>query len=99
MRTPTILAGPAGKTVVQVYFGQDLSSRVRFSKMLLGFTKVDIPANAVDVPVKVRLCTTRHMRSTPGAAADLRGFSLHRRSHREHSGSVSLEDTAWVCVV
>ena len=48
-------AGPAGKTVVQVYFGQDLSSRVRFSKMLLGFKKVAIPANAVDVAVTVPL--------------------------------------------
>ena len=33
-------AGPAGLCVVQVYFSQQQSSRVRFDRMLLGFTKV-----------------------------------------------------------
>jgi beta-glucosidase len=37
--------GPAGACVVQVYFSQQLSSRVRFDKMLLGFTKVAVPAD------------------------------------------------------
>jgi hypothetical protein len=33
-----------GKVVVQVYFMQELSSRVRFSQMLLGFAKVVVKA-------------------------------------------------------
>ena len=33
-----------GKTVVQVYFSQNLASRVRFSKMLLSFAKVTVQA-------------------------------------------------------
>jgi beta-glucosidase len=37
--------GPAGLCVVQVYFSQLLSSRVRFDRMLLGFAKVAVPAN------------------------------------------------------
>ena len=48
----------AGKTVVQVYFSQNLCSRVRFSNMLLGFEKVEVPGGstreAVKVPLKVR---------------------------------------------
>ena len=47
-----------GKVVVQVYFSQMLASRVRFSKMLLSFTKITVKAgqtlDGVKVPVKVR---------------------------------------------
>ena len=47
-----------GKIVVQVYFSQNLASRVRFSKMLLSFAKVTVKAGqtleGVKVPVKVR---------------------------------------------
>lgn len=38
--------GPAGKCVIQVYYSQSIASRVRFERMLLGFAKVDVPANS-----------------------------------------------------
>eukprot|EP00036_Acanthoecidae_sp_10tr_P008832 CAMPEP_0182916124 /NCGR_PEP_ID=MMETSP0105_2-20130417/756_1 /TAXON_ID=81532 ORGANISM="Acanthoeca-like sp., Strain 10tr" /NCGR_SAMPLE_ID=MMETSP0105_2 /ASSEMBLY_ACC=CAM_ASM_000205 /LENGTH=786 /DNA_ID=CAMNT_0025053053 /DNA_START=1 /DNA_END=2361 /DNA_ORIENTATION=- len=37
--------GPAGLCVVQVYFSQEYSTRVRYDQMLLGFAKVAVPAN------------------------------------------------------
>jgi hypothetical protein len=43
----------AGKIVVQVYFAQQLASRVRFSKMLLAFTKVAVKAGETLKGVKV----------------------------------------------
>lgn len=48
-------SGPAGKCVVQVYFSQQLSSRARYQQMLLGFTKVALPANSTGTPAKVSL--------------------------------------------
>ena len=45
----------AGKTVVQVYFSQDLCSRVRFSNMLLGFEKVEVQGDTTSKGVKVPL--------------------------------------------
>jgi beta-glucosidase len=45
----------AGKTVVQVYFSQDLCSRVRFSNMLLGFEKVEVEGDTTSKGVKVPL--------------------------------------------
>lgn len=47
--------GPSGKCVVQAYFSQDLASRVRYSQMLLGFTKVSVPADAKAFPVTLTL--------------------------------------------
>jgi beta-glucosidase len=45
----------AGKTVVQIYFSQDLCSRVRFSKMLLGFGKVEVAGGTTSKSVKMPL--------------------------------------------
>ena len=45
----------AGKVVVQVYFSQDLSSRVRFDNMLLGFGKIEVAAGATVKGAKVTL--------------------------------------------
>eukprot|EP00041_Stephanoeca_diplocostata_P013637 m.240352 g.240352 ORF g.240352 m.240352 type:complete len:814 (+) comp19412_c0_seq2:86-2527(+) len=47
--------GPAGKVVVQVYFSQALSSRVRFAKMLLGFKKISVAADSTLSGVSVNL--------------------------------------------
>lgn len=47
--------GPAGKLVIQAYFSQDLASRVRYQQMLLGFTKVEVPANAKGMPATITL--------------------------------------------
>ena len=47
--------GPAGACVIQVYYSQDKASRVRYSKMLLGFTKVPVPANSKGTPVTIPL--------------------------------------------
>lgn len=44
-----------GKTVVQVYFSQNLCSRVRFANMLLGFEKVEVPGDTTSKGVKVPL--------------------------------------------
>ena len=43
------------KTVIQVYFSQDLCSRVRFSNMLLGFAKVEVAGGTTSKGVKVQL--------------------------------------------
>merc|ERR1712048_1266628 len=42
-----------GKIVVQVYFSQNLASRVRFSKMLLAFEKVTVKASSTLSGAKV----------------------------------------------
>lgn len=47
--------GPAGQCVVQVYFSQDLASRVRYQFMLLGFAKVAVPANSPGTVATVQL--------------------------------------------
>jgi beta-glucosidase len=39
-------SGPAVDFVVQVYFSQNIARLARYSKMLAGFTKVTLPANA-----------------------------------------------------
>lgn len=41
--------GPAGKVVLQVYFSQDFSTRVLYQRMLLGFTKLALPADSAPV--------------------------------------------------
>jgi hypothetical protein len=48
-------SGPAGACVVQVYFSQDLASRVRFQRMLLGFGKASVPANSSGVDFSLEL--------------------------------------------
>ena len=45
----------AGKVVVQVYFTQDLSSRVRYEHMLLGFGKVEVAGGATVKGAQVEL--------------------------------------------
>ena len=45
----------AGKAVVQVYFTQDLSSRVRYEHMLLGFGKVEVAGGATVKGAQVEL--------------------------------------------
>ena len=44
-----------GKIVVQVYFSQRLASRVRFSKMLLGFGKLPVEAGETKRDVRITL--------------------------------------------
>lgn len=48
-------SGPAGMCVVQVYFSARLSSRVRFNMALLGFAKVNVPANSNGIQATVEL--------------------------------------------
>lgn len=47
-----------GKVVVQVYFGQNLASRVRFSNMLLDFAKIEVKAGQTVSSVKIKIPLT-----------------------------------------
>ena len=68
----------AGKTVVQVYFSQDLCSRVRYSNMLLGFAKFEVEAGT----------TSKHTLQLK--ARELEMWSKEENKYIVESGSYTL---------
>lgn len=92
-------SGPAGACVVQVYFSQDLASRVRYQRMLLGFGKYSVPANSGGTTVSLELDVNKvdmWDKVQRAYVVEPSNYTLYVAQHSEdrHAMSLPLEITA-----